>query len=210
MATLFNRRFLDSTRGKLVVALRRGPRTTGELAQSLSVTENAVRAHLASLERDGLVRQTGIRHGRRKPHFEFALTAEAEQLFPKAHSALLNVVLGTLAERMPPESLEEFFSDVARRLAEAFTPPAEANPERRVEFALAVLAELGGLAEAERHNGGFLIRGFSCPLGAIVRENPQACRLAEKLIAALTGLPVRECCQKGETPRCQFEVGMHT
>ena len=45
----------------MVQLLRRASRTVEELAQALGLTDNAVRAHLATLERDGLVRQGGLR-----------------------------------------------------------------------------------------------------------------------------------------------------
>lgn len=50
-------RFFASTRGQVVTLLRRGSRTVDELAGTLGLTDNAVRAHLAGLERDGLVTQ---------------------------------------------------------------------------------------------------------------------------------------------------------
>ena len=56
-AIALGRRFLESTRGQVVLLLRRGARTVEELAQALGLTDNAVRSHLAALERDGLVRR---------------------------------------------------------------------------------------------------------------------------------------------------------
>ena len=77
------RLLLDSTRGRIVSLLRGKVSTVNELAQELGLTDNAVRAHLLSLERDGLVRQSGVQRGYRKPHFAYELTPEAESLFPR-------------------------------------------------------------------------------------------------------------------------------
>ena len=52
-----NLRFFTSTRGKIITLLRRASRTVDELAQALDLTDNAVRAQLAALERDGLVQR---------------------------------------------------------------------------------------------------------------------------------------------------------
>ena len=90
MKTKLDKRFFDSTRGRIVTLLRGTTRTVNELAEELGLTDNAVRAHLLSLERDGLVTQSGIQRGTRKPHFAYELAAEAEHLFPKAYDALLN------------------------------------------------------------------------------------------------------------------------
>src|SRR5919202_927795 len=86
----WNKRLMDSTRGKIMVLLRAENRTVNELAAALKLTDNAVRAHLLSLERDGLVQQRGLRPGRRKPHTTYGLSAEAEHIFPKAYGPLLN------------------------------------------------------------------------------------------------------------------------
>jgi predicted ArsR family transcriptional regulator len=51
-----DRTFFESTRGRIVALLRRTGLTVDELAQELGLTANGVRAHLATLERDGIVR----------------------------------------------------------------------------------------------------------------------------------------------------------
>jgi len=77
-------RMLDSTRGQILALLRVESCTVNELAAALKLTDNAVRAHLISLERDGLIQREGSRPGLRKPHASYGLTADAEQIFPKA------------------------------------------------------------------------------------------------------------------------------
>lgn len=64
----------------------------------------------------------------------------------------------------------------------------------------------GGLAELEEHDGGFVIRGYSCPLAGVTPDHPEVCRMAETLITELTGVSVNERCDRGERPRCCFEV----
>ena len=96
--TAWRRRLLKSTRGKILELLRGKERTVNELAAALRLTDNAVRAHLLSLERDGLVKQSGIQHGFRKPHATYALTADAEQIFPKAYGPLLDLVLTVISQ----------------------------------------------------------------------------------------------------------------
>src|SRR3712207_9195305 len=105
--TKLDERFFDSTRGRIVSLMRDGSSTVNELASQLGLTDNAVRAHLLSLERDGLIRQSGVQRGPRKPHFAYELTAEAERLFPKAYHALLNQLITTLKGRLPSAALED-------------------------------------------------------------------------------------------------------
>src|SRR5690606_11837767 len=102
----WSKRFLSSTRGQVVQLLRGREATVNDLAASLKLTDNAVRAHLATLERDGLVQEAGKRAGVRKPERVYALTPEAEQLFPKAYHLLLGQLLGALGRRMPAAEVE--------------------------------------------------------------------------------------------------------
>src|SRR5213079_491079 len=56
-------RLFKSTRGKILDLLHARECTVNELAEELHLTDNAVRAHLASLERDRLVAQSGLTPG---------------------------------------------------------------------------------------------------------------------------------------------------
>jgi predicted ArsR family transcriptional regulator len=203
----FESRFLASTRGKIVVLLRRARRTVDELAAAVGLTDNAVRAHLATLERDGLVQQQGVRRGEGKPASLYELTAEAERLFPKAHAPVLSQLLTVMEERTSSDDMSAAMREVGQRLADG-APAPQGSPRERLETAARLLAGLGGLAEVESSSGRLRLVGYSCPLGAIVDEHPQACLVAEALVARVSGLPVSEHCERddGHPPRCRFEV----
>ncbi len=209
LATYWDQKFFESTRGQIVVLLRRSSRTVEELAQALGLTDNGVRTHLATLERDGIVRQRGSvrRSGGGKPAYVYELTPEAEDLFPKAYEPVLRRLLDVLSERMGPEESEALLRAVGHRLAEAQTIP-EDGVRARLEAAVAVLNELGGLAELEERDGTFVIRGYSCPLTAVVTGHPEVCRMGETLLTELAGVPIYEHCDRGERPRCCFEVAL--
>jgi predicted ArsR family transcriptional regulator len=204
MAT-WNERFFATTRGQVVALLRQGERTVDELARALDLTDNAVRAHLASLERDGLVRQAGLRRGASKPAFVYALTPAADRLFPKSYGTLMRLLLDALAKRLPPQEIDDTLREVGHRAAGgAVAPPGDL--EERVRYGLAVLEELGGLATCEKRNGGFVIQGASCPLAEALPGHPEVCHLAETLLSDVIGAPVVEHCERGDPPRCCFEV----
>jgi predicted ArsR family transcriptional regulator len=208
MTTSLGRRFFGSTRGRMVTLLRRKGLTVDEMAAEVGLTNNGVRAHLATLERDGLVTQQGsVRSssGGGKPAYVYRLTSEAEALFPKAYEPVLGWLLDVLSEGLGPEESEALLREVGRRIAEGRNVP-DGGVRARLEEAVATLNELGGLAELEEHEGGFLIRGFSCPLGAVTPDHPDVCRMAETLISVLATAPVREHCDREIEPRCCFEV----
>jgi predicted ArsR family transcriptional regulator len=202
--TKLDKRFFDSTRGRIVTLMRGATKTVNELAAELKLTDNAVRAHLLSLERDALIRQSGIQRGTRKPHFAYELTDEAEHLFPKAYDTLLNRLITVLKTRLTASTLKEILREAGRSLAG--DQPSGGNLEARVGNGLMALEAIGGSARLEKEAGRLFIRSGSCPLSAAVTEHPEVCQLAESLLSEIIGTEVREQCEREGTPRCSFEV----
>lgn len=199
-------RFLNSTRGRLIAFLRRDTHTVEELASELHLTDNAVRAHLAALERDGLVRQSGVRRGSGvgKPAYAYELTPAAEQIFPRPYAAVLGEVLDRLDKQMSNREIEEMMREVGRHLAQRYRS-GRGDLRARLATATEALNQLGGLAALDYEVPGMHIQGYDCPLAALVTTHPEACHLAEAFVSEVAGIPVRECCSRGETPRCCFE-----
>jgi predicted ArsR family transcriptional regulator len=210
MAVPWNERFLGSTRGQLIAFLRRETQTVEDLATALQLTDNAVRAHLATLERDGLVRQAGVRRSGRsgKPAFTYELTPEAERLFPRPYADVLDNVLDELQGSLAPDLVEALLRASGSHLASRY-PTSDGRLTTRLESAVAALNELGGLAEVEQQDGQFVIQGYSCPLAALAPNHPEVCRLAETFVSDVAGLPLRESCERGPTPRCRFTPLAH-
>lgn len=207
-ATSLDKRFFESTRGQIVTILRSSPATVEDLSRKLELTDNAVRAHLLTLERDGLVRQSGLRRGPRKPHFTYVLTPEADALFPKAYDALLNQLIAVLKTRLDRAEIDDVLREVGRALAAAAPDGQNTTLEGRVQTALKVLSAIGGSAEVQRHDDKIVICGNSCPLAAAVSVHPEVCRLAETLVAEIVQAPVREYCDRDERPKCRFEISV--
>lgn len=200
-------RFLASTRGRMIALLRRDTRTVDEMAVELHLTDNAVRAHLAALERDGFVRQSGVRRGggAGKPAYSYELTAEAEQLFPKPYVTVLNTLLASLDERLPRNEVETLLREIGRQIAREY-PAGEGDSRTRFEAATSALNRLGGLAVIEEHEGESMICGYDCPLAALVPDHPEVCHLAEAFVSEVAGMPVRECCHREGKPQCRFDL----
>lgn len=196
------------TKGLLLGLVRGQPRTVNDLADALGISNNAVRAHLAGLERDRLVRPGGRQPSTGgKPARLYELTPEAEELFPKAYAPVLAELLKVLGEKRGELEVEELLRQVGGRLgARSGANGAGASEAARVRAAAELLESLGGSVEVTETEGGWRLRSAGCPLSGVVAEVPDACTLAEALVAEVTGRPVSEVCEKGERPRCAFEV----
>lgn len=198
-------RFFATTRGRIVLLVRRAARTVDDLTEALGLTRNAVRAHLTSLERDGLVHASGARRGGGKPARLYALTPEAEELFPRGYAPVLRELLDTLAEQTSAESLRDVLRAAGRRLAAA-RPVPRGGVRERTAAAAALLNDLGGLAEAREVDGALVVKSWSCPLALVSPERPELCTLVESLLTEVIGVSVRERCDRRPPPRCCFEV----
>ncbi len=203
-ATKFDERFFESTRGRIVSLLQGGDRSVNELSELLGLSDNAVRAHLTTLERDLVVTRTGTVKGFRKPHFQYGLTADASQLFPKSYDVLFNRLFEVLKKAMPSRTLTKVLHEVGQGLGKENL--TQGDLDARVAKTIEVLKDLGGAAVSDRTNGSVTIRSESCPFAELVAEHPEVCKIAESMVAEIVDRPVVEKCDRTDSPKCRFEI----
>lgn len=202
-------RILESTRGRVVALLRCGGMTADELAAELKLTDNAIRAHLATLERDGLVQALAERRGGKvgKPATVYTVSPAADPLFSKAYLPLLTSLLGVLGERLSPEEMTGLLSDVGSRLVVG-EGQLTGDLGHRVQAASRLLNDLGGVSSVAELEAGrrYLIESCGCPLGVAVSQRPEVCQAIVTLLSDLTGAEARSCCKRTGRPSCCFEI----
>jgi predicted ArsR family transcriptional regulator len=196
---------LKGTREQILTFLRRSPMTANEIATRIGLTHNAIRGHLAALQHDGLIRQAGLQRGTSRPAALYELTREADSVLSKAYIPFVANLMRVLQEQLPQHQLDEVMHLVGRRLA-AEQPRLRGDLPQRVAAASTLLEDLGALNDIDRQDGGFVIRGYGCLLAAAVHSRPEVCRVMESLLGELLEVPIRECCERGERPRCCFEI----
>ena len=202
----WQRQFGKSTRGRIVALLRRGDRSVEELARALRMTDNAVRAQLASLEREGIARPVGIRRAGAvgKPAMLYGVAPGASTLFSSAYAPLLASLLAELGERLSSRQVDTLLRRAGRRLAPAL--PAGASFDERARAAAAFLVGLGADADLLQTSGGYEIRGHGCVLSDAVTACPATCGAVEELLSEVTGTTVRERCDRTGQLRCRFLI----
>ena len=195
-----------STRGKLVALLRRGERSVEELAQALGITDNAVRAQLASLERDGVVAAHRIRRAGTvgKPATMYGLTAGTSPMLSAAYAPMLAALLAELDARLTGRQLDAALRAAGRRLAPASRD--NASFARRVEAGAELLHGLGADAELVKTTDGYEIVAHGCVLAEAVAACPKSCRAVESMLTGVVGTRVRERCDRSGPPNCRFMI----
>jgi DeoR family suf operon transcriptional repressor len=205
MTSAFRSGLPRGTRGRIVDLLRRAALSANEIAARLDMTHNAVRSHLADLIRNGLVREAGLKKGASRPSVLYELVPRAESAFSSAYVPFVAHLLRALGERMTTADLDALMGTVGKSLA-AEWPRLRGDLPERVKAANALLEQLGALTEVELVDHSFVIRGYGCLLSEAVHGRPEVCRAIERMLAELVDVPVEECCERGERPRCCFKI----
>lgn len=193
------------TRIRVIDLLRREQQTVDQLARVLGVTDNAVRMHLEALEREGVVRQVGVRRSGTagKPATLFEVTPEAETSYSRVYAPVLSTLIGTLADRFSARELEAVLRETGRRLGGLQSPDAELM--ERARAASALLNQLGALTTVHSANGsGVVLRGATCPLAVAVAAHHEVCMAVEELVSALVGTKAQRQCVYSPKPACRF------
>ena len=195
-----------STRGKLVALLRRGERSVEELAQALGITDNAVRAQLASLERDGVVAARRLRRDGSvgKPATMYALADGTAPMLSAAYAPMLAALLAELGARLTGRQLDAALRAAGRRLAPAIHD--DMSFAERVRAGAAILLSLGADADVVKTSDGYEIVGHGCVLSEAVTACPESCRAVESMLTEVAGTRVRERCDRNGPPSCRFLI----
>jgi predicted ArsR family transcriptional regulator len=188
--------------------LRHKPESVAGLAKRLGLTRNAVRFHLASLERAGEVAQVGAKPRRQggKPAALYMVTPAAESALSAAYAPLLIACLQQLRASIPPREVVTFLRKAGERVPAGNELGETAPISQRVRKAAELLSSLGAAVTVRRREGVYRLHGGGCPLGEVVKEEPRICVALEALLTKVIGIPVKECCDRLPRPRCCFEI----
>ena len=197
----------DATRGRLLALLREGAWTVDDLAARLELTDNAVRFHLAALEREGGVAKAGVqrRPGAGKPAVLYSLTRAADEAFSRAYAPVLAALVEELRSVMSGSQLGAFLERVGKRLAGGQKATGE-SLRKRVAGASELLNSLGGITVVERSGDDYRIVGRACPLASAVETDPCVCSVVTSLVSSVVDAEVKENCDRSGRPKCCFEI----
>jgi predicted ArsR family transcriptional regulator len=207
---MLKRQLLDTTRGRIVALLQRGPLAVDDIAAELQLTRNAVRSHITSMERDGVAQRVGRRPGTTRPFQTYELTPEVDQLLSRAYVPLMGQLIRSLGTLLPAEQIEGIVRAAGRGLADELLQGKRATGtlDAKVHTASDYLNEqLGALTHVDV-NGHYVIRGAGCPLAALTGKHPALCRAMETFVSEIVGAPTRECCDRAGRPKCCFEISV--
>ncbi len=187
-----------TTRQSILHLLRRhGQLTASELSEYLHIGAVGVRQHLTLLERDGLVEIAGLRRSVGRPSYLYALTAEAEQHFPKTYDSIALTTLQFVSDKIGVRGITELFERWRIEQSDLLAPHLHGlHGTARIQRLVELLNEQGYMAECEiQPDGTWVIAKYNCPVDCIARQFPQLCEQETKLYQQL----LDTCVRRGES-----------
>ena len=182
-----------STRQDILQLLKRnGEMTADELAQSLGITAVAVRTHLTTLERDGLVARRTERRPVGRPVHSYSLTREGDELFPRNYGTFAIQALRDIRDEFGEAAVEAVFRRRAARQREAYREAQTAGSlAERGQKLVERLEANGNMARWIDHgDGSFELIENNCPIALVAKDFPLACQLELEVFRDVLGADV--------------------
>jgi predicted ArsR family transcriptional regulator len=167
--------------------------TIDEIVECLSgrigkITAVTVRHHLEILRGDGLVAAPAVRRRSApgRPQYVYTLTERASDFFPNNYQGLATNLLEQMKTQLPVVQVNEILEGVADKMATQAMIP-DAPLEIRLDHAVAYLNSQGYTAAWQLSERGHILTISSCPYEQVTCNNPELCKMDEKLIRQLVG-----------------------
>jgi predicted ArsR family transcriptional regulator len=176
------------------------------LATRLNISKNAVRQHLTSLERDGVVAKGRIQASGGRPEQLFVLTERGEEAFPRQYAWFAELVLGLLESELGSTAMGERMAELGRSVAGPLAGRlAGADLDGRIAGLVEVLQEMGYDAAAVATGAEPIVEAHNCVFHKLARQSPHLCTFDVAFAEAATGRRVehRTCMARGDSS-CRF------
>ena len=167
-----------------------GPIDSAQLAERLGLTAMAVRQHLYSLQREGLVsaEQRPVPIGR--PAKFWRLTREADRLFPEAYAELSVALIDSVKDAFGDEGLERVLTSrcARQRMDYGKRIRPKDSLEKKLEELAKVRSEEGYMADIKTEGeGSYLLIENHCPICAAANACQGFCATELDLFRSVLG-----------------------
>lgn len=199
-----------STRDRILQMMKTsGPLSTKEITGQLGITEMAVRRHLGTMERDGLIESKMVRQTLGRPTAVYGLTELAEGLFPKKYHTLTLDLLDELEQEYGEETVNRLFDRRKDKLNRQYEADMQGKDLlEKVRRLAEIQNENGYMTECEtQEDGRFVLMEHNCPISQIANRYNHACECELKLFESLLNAKVeRTECLAQEGRKCVYVI----
>lgn len=171
----------------------RGALCAAQLSESLDMTEQGVRRHLARLSEEGLISaQIEKPLGRGRPQQVYTLTEQGEARFPKTYQTLCIALLEQMEAEFGEGTVRQILFGRAQVVTDRLAGrwPAQLSPEDRLARLTEEFRAAGhdSVIERGQEEGTFYLLHQNCPYLTVAQEFGDICQAEQQVIANLLGL----------------------
>jgi len=212
---------VESTREQILRYVRgRRDTTVAQLADSLHLSQQAVRRHLDGLRADGLVDVKQERHGVGRPTLLFYTTERGEELAGRTYLQMLTRLFKHL-EKLDgsqvsgadgQQVLEQVFSGIASEMAADHIGEVHGSTlDQRIDEVSKALEREGIVDSWEKlDDGTYHIVNEECPYLRLAELSDAACKSDRRSIELLIGADVEQTLRIVDgAPACEYIVRPH-
>ncbi|PKG24646.1 helix-turn-helix transcriptional regulator [Niallia nealsonii] len=200
-----------NTKDKLLHLLKKEAfLTVNDLTDRLKITHMAIRKHLASLEKDGLILSKEEKQAMGRPIQVYFLSNKAEHFFPKNYEGLSIEFLHDIKELYGEESITQLFNKREKRLIEQYSMRMQGKKSsEKVNEMVIIQNEKGYMADLSQiDETTYELMEYNCPLLEIAKEFKIACRCETDMLKKVleTNDIQRTLCRTDGDNLCKFTV----
>ncbi|NJA07625.1 HTH domain-containing protein [Methylococcaceae bacterium WWC4] len=176
-----------------------------ELAAALGISRNAVKQHLAGLEKDQLIREAAWNSTGGRPSRSYGLTEAGRNRLPKQYAWFSTLLLDQLRNELGEAGLRRLMWRTGENLAETLAPRfAGKSLAERTAALVELMQSLGYHANLEDDTGQ--IRAINCVYHDMAQRHPELCEFDRALIATLLERPIEQtACMAKQDCTCRFK-----
>ncbi|MCK0470933.1 metalloregulator ArsR/SmtB family transcription factor [Halalkalibacter sp. APA_J-10(15)] len=202
---------MHSTKNKLLELLKKnGTLSVQNLTATLNITHMAVRKHILSLEKDGLIEGKEVRQAVGRPQQRYSLTSKGELLFPRNYEGISVEFLQDIEELHGYEVIHTLFKKREQRLTKSYKQRLiQTNFDEKIAELTNIQNEKGYMAELQKINDGtYELTEYNCPILAIASDYKDACTCETEMFKQVleTNEIDRISCQSDGEPHCKFLI----
>ncbi|GAB2565999.1 helix-turn-helix transcriptional regulator [Gracilibacillus alcaliphilus] len=202
---------LPTTKDKILELLKKEVTlSVNELIDHLQITHMAIRKHLATLEKDGLIRSEAEKVSVGRPRQKYRLTAKGDRLFPNNYESISVEFLKDIEDLHGEEAIKQLFHKREERQVHAYkklvtSPSANEKIRKMVD----IQNNKGYMAELVEHEDNhFEIIEYNCPIFAVASTYHTACQCETSMFKQVldTQQVERVQCKTEGNNHCRFHV----
>lgn len=187
-----------ATQRRLLEVLLQNPEGMGVdgLVSALNVSANAVRQHLAALERDQFIERRQAETSRGRPQHLYTLTNEGKEAFPRQYRELAENLIIELADLLGEDQLADAMQRMGQRTAQQATNGKTLSIQQTAGF----MHQVGYEASTQNDSqGNEEIVAMNCVFHQLAEQHASVCEFDLALMGKATGMEVehRECMVRG-------------